>query len=151
MVRIRLRRVGAKHQPSYRLVVADKESPRDGRFLEVIGHYNPRTVPSTIDVDEGRLFHWLQQGAQPSESVTKILRSIGAWGRWERLKQGESLETLLAEAAASGQVSDARTRRDDLGPKKASKKAKAKAKAAESEAAAAPGGTESPVTEIKAE
>ncbi len=149
MVRIRLRRVGAKHQPSYRLVVADKESPRDGRFLEVIGHYNPRTVPSTIDVDEGRLFHWLQQGAQPSESVTKILRSIGAWGRWERLKQGESLETLLAEAAASGQASDARTRRDDLGPKKISKKAKAKA--AENEAAAAPGGTESPATETKAE
>ena len=149
MVRIRLRRVGAKHQPSYRLVVADRESPRDGRFLEVIGHYNPRTVPSTIDVDEGRLFHWLQQGAQPSESVTKILRSIGAWGRWERLKQGESLETLQAEAAASGEVSDTRTRRDDLGPKKISKKAKAKA--AENEAVAAPGGTESPATETKAE
>mgnify|MGYP006296246375 FL=1 len=65
MVRIRLRRVGARNQPSYRIVVADKESPRDGRFLEIIGHYNPRTEPSTIVVDEDRLYHWLGNGASP--------------------------------------------------------------------------------------
>jgi small subunit ribosomal protein S16 len=60
MVRIRLRRVGAKRQPSFRLIVADRESPRDGRFLETIGHYNPRTVPATINIDEAKLYQWLQ-------------------------------------------------------------------------------------------
>jgi small subunit ribosomal protein S16 len=138
MVRIRLRRVGAKHQPSYRLVVADKESPRDGRFLEVIGQYNPRTSPASISVDEARLFHWLKNGAQPSESAVKILRSHGVWARWERLKQGEPLEALLEEAKSASQSADTRTRRDDLGVKKASKKAKAKAVEAEGGASEPP-------------
>jgi small subunit ribosomal protein S16 len=88
MVRIRLRRVGARHQPSYRIVAADRESPRDGRFLEVLGHYNPRTEPSTVQVDEARLFHWLKNGAQPSESVSKVLNTLGTWERWERYKAG---------------------------------------------------------------
>ena len=136
MVRIRLRRVGAKGQPSYRMIAADKESPRDGRFLEVIGHYNPRTLPASVSVDEARLFHWLKNGAQPSESVVRILKSVGTWARWERLKQGEPLEALLEEAKSASPSADARTRRDDLGAKKASKKAKGKAKAAEAEGGA---------------
>jgi small subunit ribosomal protein S16 len=124
MVRIRLRRVGAKRQPSYRIVVADRESPRDGRFLEVIGNYNPRTSPATVEVDESRLYHWLSNGAQPSESVAKILRGSGAWARWERFKQGESRETLLAEAGAAVQEVDPRTRRDDLAAARPAKEAK---------------------------
>jgi small subunit ribosomal protein S16 len=111
MVRIRLRRVGAKHQASYRIVAADKESPRDGRFLEILGHYNPRTQPASVEVDEARLFHWLSRGAQPSESVRQVLRSRGTWDRWERHKQGEALGTLLAEAAASAAQVDPRTER----------------------------------------
>ena len=69
MVRIRLRRVGAKKQPSYRVVAADSETPRDGRFLEVVGFYNPRTEPATIQLDEARIYDWLSKGAQPSDSV----------------------------------------------------------------------------------
>ncbi len=98
MVRIRLRRVGGKGQPSYRLVATDKESPRDGRFLEIVGFYNPRTFPATIQLKEDRIFEWMSKGAKPSESVERVLRSAGALERYERFKAGEALETLLAEA-----------------------------------------------------
>lgn len=98
MVRIRLRRVGGKGQPSYRIVAADKEAPRDGRFLEVLGFYNPRTHPATIQVKEDRVFDWMSQGAQPSESVLQVFNSIDLMTRYERFKQGESLEVLLQEA-----------------------------------------------------
>ncbi|MEJ2597727.1 MAG: 30S ribosomal protein S16 [Anaerolineales bacterium] len=100
MVRIRLRRVGAKGQPSYRVVAADKEAPRDGRFLENLGFYNPRTEPSTIQLKEDRIYDWMSKGAQPSESVLQVFKSAGLIERYERFKQGEDLETLLAEAAA---------------------------------------------------
>ena len=98
MVRIRLRRVGLRHQPSYRIVAADKESPRDGRFLEILGHYNPRTEPFTIEVKEDRVYDWLSKGAQPSESVDQLFKSVGFWDRYERFKTGETVETLLTEA-----------------------------------------------------
>ena len=101
MVRIRLRRVGAKGQPSYRVVAADKESPRDGRFLEILGFYNPRTEPATIQLKEDRIFDWMGRGAQPSESVVQVFKSAGLLERYERFKQGEALETLLAEAEAA--------------------------------------------------
>ncbi|NDJ51886.1 MAG: 30S ribosomal protein S16 [Chloroflexi bacterium] len=117
MVRIRLRRVGSKKNPSYRVVVADQRSPRDGRFIEKIGFYNPRTEPSTIDIDEARALYWLGNGAQPSERVQKLLQIRGTWDRYQRLKAGEDLEALLAEAAAEEaerEPVDPRTRRDDL-------------------------------------
>lgn len=117
MVRIRLRRVGSKGQPSYRIVVADQRSPRDGRIIEQIGFYNPRTEPETIRVDEARALHWLSNGAQPSDPVAGMLRKIGTLDRHQRLRTGESLETLLAEAeadAAARGPEDVRTRRDDL-------------------------------------
>ncbi len=101
MVRIRLRRVGGKNQPSYRVVAADKESPRDGRFLEVLGFYNPRTEPATVQLKEDRIYDWLSKGAQPSESVKKIFNYIGLYDRYERFKAGESLEGLMEEAAAA--------------------------------------------------
>lgn len=100
MVRIRLRRVGAKKQPSYRIVAADKESPRDGRFLEVLGHYNPRTQPETIHMKEDRVFHWLSVGAQPSESVGKLFKVMGTMERYQRFQAGEAIEKLLEEAVA---------------------------------------------------
>lgn len=114
MVRLRLRRIGAKRQPSYRIVAADKESPRDGRYLEILGFYNPRTQPSTIQVEEARVYDWLFKGAQPSESVAQLLKQIGLLDRYARLRQGESLEALIAEAeaAAKKRVVDPRTRRD---------------------------------------
>ena len=77
MVRIRLRRQGAKKQPSYRVVVADQHSPRDGRIIENIGFYNPRTEPETIQIDVERARYWLSQGAQPSETVARLLKAAG--------------------------------------------------------------------------
>lgn len=138
MVRIRLRRVGARNQPSYRIVAAEREAPRDGRFLEALGHYNPRTEPSTIIVDEARLFHWMKNGAQPSEAVFSALRAIGTWDRWERFKQGESIDKLLEEAKKATPEVDSRTRRDDLfGKSKKKKRKKAKEAVAESPEAVA--------------
>jgi small subunit ribosomal protein S16 len=101
MVRIRLRRVGLKNQPSYRIVIQDKEMPRDGRFLEIVGFYNPRTQPGTISVQEDRVFDWMSRGALPTESVAQIFKTSGTLDRFARFKKGESLETLLAEAKAA--------------------------------------------------
>ena len=77
MVRIRLRRQGAKRQPSYRVVVADQHSPRDGRIIENIGFYNPLTDPETVSIDAERARYWLSVGAQPSESVARLLKAAG--------------------------------------------------------------------------
>ena len=99
MVRIRLRRIGLKGQPTYRLVAADKESPRDGRFLEILGVYNPRTNPATIHIKEDRVYHWMKNGALPTESVAQIFKSAGLLERWERFKKGEAIEALVKEAA----------------------------------------------------
>ena len=104
MVKIRLRRIGAKKQPSYRVVVADSRSPRDGRFIEVIGFYNPRTEPETVTIKEDRALHWLNVGAQPTEAVARLLRNQGTLDRLERLKQGESMEALVTEAAESAEA-----------------------------------------------
>jgi small subunit ribosomal protein S16 len=77
LVRIRLRRVGAKGQPSYRVVVADSRSPRDGRFIEIIGHYNPRVEPSEIVIDKEKALAWIAKGAKPSDSVVSLLTRAG--------------------------------------------------------------------------
>ncbi|MBT3338627.1 MAG: 30S ribosomal protein S16 [Anaerolineae bacterium] len=114
MVRIRLRRVGMKGQPSYRIVAAEKEKPRDGRFLEILGFYNPRTEPSTVEVKEDRIYEWLKNGAQPSDSVKQIFNYSGVLERYERFKAGEDIAVLMAESEkmmAERNV-DPRTRRD---------------------------------------
>ncbi len=79
MLRIRLLRVGKKKQPSYRIVVMDAQKPRDGAYVDWIGHYNPRTDPPTIELDEGKAAEWVSKGAQPSEAVAHILRRRGLW------------------------------------------------------------------------
>jgi small subunit ribosomal protein S16 len=101
MVKIRLRRVGAKKQPSYRVVVTDSRSPRDGRFIETIGFYNPRTEPPTVEIQEDRALYWLSQGAQPTKSAAGLLTKLGTMERLARWKRGESLDKLLEEAAAA--------------------------------------------------
>jgi small subunit ribosomal protein S16 len=98
MVRIRLRRVGAKKQASYRVVVADQRSPRDGRFIELLGWYNPRTDPPSFKIDEGRALHWLSVGAQPSEAVNRLLAKMGTFEKYEQVKAGASIEEVMAEA-----------------------------------------------------
>jgi small subunit ribosomal protein S16 len=76
-VRMRLTRVGSKKNPIYRVVVADSRSPRDGRFIEIVGRYNPQTQPSTIELDEAKVKDWLGKGAQPSDSVARLLKAKG--------------------------------------------------------------------------
>jgi small subunit ribosomal protein S16 len=137
MVRIRLRKVGSKRQQSFRIVAADREHPRDGRFLEMLGVYNPRTDPATITVDEARVYHWLKNGAQPSESVLKLFKVSGTLERFNRFKAGEALETLLAEAgsASTARQVDPRTKRPTAAaPGKPSKKKKTAAEAEKTEA-----------------
>lgn len=85
-VRIRLRRMGAKKQPHYRVVVADSRSPRDGRFLDTIGTYNPRVDPADINIDRDKALEWLEKGAEPSDSARSLLSQIGVW---QRFKTGE--------------------------------------------------------------
>lgn len=113
MVRIRLRRTGLRGQPSYRIVVADKESPRDGRFLEIVGFYNPRTEPGTLEIKEAKVYEWMNKGAQPSESVAQLFKTAGLTARYERLKAGEKVETLLEEAekAKAARVVNPKTRK----------------------------------------
>jgi len=101
MVRIRLRRVGAKKQPSYRVVVADQRSPRDGRFIEIIGHYNPRTDPPTVVIKEERALYWLERGAQPSEAVHRMLVNLGIMDKLVS-SQGEIQASVDADAAGGG-------------------------------------------------
>src|SRR5262249_15009752 len=135
MVRIRLRRVGLKKQPSYRIVVADRESPRDGRYIEIIGHYNPRTEPTTMDVKEDRALYWLSVGAQPSDTVERILTKWGTKARLERLRKGEALETLVAKAAAEREArgpQNPKTRRPAPAVKTGAKKVKSETPAASS-------------------
>lgn len=110
MVRIRLRKTGQRHQPSYRIVVADKESPRDGRFLETIGSYIPTTDPFTFEVQEDRVFEWMKNGAVPSESVMRLFKIAGVLDRYERYKKGEALDTLLEEARIAGEERTAKIR-----------------------------------------
>ena len=81
MLRIRLKRVGARHQPSYRVVVADSRAARDGAFVEQIGHYNPLTDPPTVVVDEDKALKWRREGAQPSDAVERMLRNLGTLDR----------------------------------------------------------------------
>ena len=91
-------RMGKKKQPSYRVVAADSRSPRDGRFIEIVGTYNPRTEPSEIKIDNAKAVRWLRNGAQPSERVRKLLTVSGAW---EAFESGISVEELEAAAAAA--------------------------------------------------
>ena len=80
MVKMRLTRVGSKKNPIYRVVVTDARSPRDGRFIEIVGRYNPRSEPSLIEFDEARVKEWLAKGVQPSETVSRLLKVKGLLG-----------------------------------------------------------------------
>ncbi|MGI6576280.1 MAG: 30S ribosomal protein S16 [bacterium] len=86
-VRIRLRRMGAKKAPFYRLVVADSRMPRDGRFIDIIGYYNPITEPAVVKVDETKALDWLQKGAQPSDTVRSLFKKEGIMEKFADLKK----------------------------------------------------------------
>ena len=134
-VKIRLMRVGKKKQPTYRVVVADARSPRDGRIIETIGHYGPRQEPSHVQIDGDRALAWLRQGAQPTEQVQKLLASTGVWSTFESERKKKVVTKLSRRAHVTGR-----------GPAPA----KAAPKAAAPEPAPAPAATE-PEAEAPAE
>ena len=88
MVKIRLKRMGGKKKPYYRVVAADSRSPRDGRFIEILGRYDPRMEPSLIELDEEKVLKWLRQGAQPTEQTRKLMEIRGIWQKFEEEKGG---------------------------------------------------------------
>ena len=151
MVRIRLRRVGGKKQASFRLVAADKESPRDGRFIEILGFYNPRTEPATIDFKEDRIYYWMSKGAQPSDSVMQLFQTIGLSDRYDRFKKGEKVETLMAEAQEAKEARKVNPKTRYPAPVGKPKKAKAKEEAPKEEESAAPEAAAEEAEEVKAE
>ena len=112
MLRIRLRRQGGRKQPTYRIVVTDQRAARDGKFVEIIGHYNPRTEPSVAKVDEERAYYWLGNGAQPSDAVNRIFGWTGTLDRFTRMKNGEDITQLVNESidAADARPSPTKTR-----------------------------------------
>jgi small subunit ribosomal protein S16 len=100
MVKIRLRRMGAKKQPTYRFVVCDAKSPRDGAFIEILGHYNPRTEPKTVVVDTEKAKQWLLRGAQPSDPVRRLFAELGL------VERGFVPEKKAAPAAPAAEAAE---------------------------------------------
>ena len=131
-VKIRLKMMGSKKRPFYRLVAADSRSPRDGRFLETLGHYNPMVEPAEIVIDEDKVYKWLGNGARPTVNAANLLRSRGILEKWELLRTG------LTIAEVNEKIEQRRAKQPKAVPrekKKLSKKAIAAAKAAEEKAA----------------
>lgn len=88
-VKIRMRRMGSKRKPFYRIVVADSRMPRDGRFIEEVGYYNPLTNPDEVKLEEDKIFEWLEKGAQPSDTVRSLLSKVGLMTRYHDAKYGK--------------------------------------------------------------
>ncbi|MCP3937063.1 MAG: 30S ribosomal protein S16 [Actinomycetia bacterium] len=100
-VRLRLMRMGKKKQPTYRIVAADRRSPRDGRFLEIVGTYQPRLEPSGVKIDEAKALKWLRNGALPSETVEKLLKINGTWDHFTKGTNPEIVEEPAAVEPAA--------------------------------------------------
>jgi small subunit ribosomal protein S16 len=103
-VKIRLMRVGKKKQPTYRVVVADGRSPRDGRFIEIIGQYAPREDPSRVSIDADSALAWLRKGAQPTEQVQKLLATTGVWAQYEAERSKPAVTKLSRRGYMTGKV-----------------------------------------------
>jgi small subunit ribosomal protein S16 len=98
MVKIRLRRLGATKRPFYRVVVADSRSPRDGRFIEAIGRYQPMDEPSLVEIDADRALHWLSVGAQPTQQVQHLLKVAGVWAQFEAASPTTAAKLIEADS-----------------------------------------------------
>jgi small subunit ribosomal protein S16 len=135
-VKIRLMRMGKKKQPTYRVVVADGRSPRDGRYIEILGQYRPREEPSHFAVNDEKVLGWLRQGAQPTDQVHRLLVNAGIWEQYETDRKRESRAVRTAAAKAKGAAA-AQSERDAAAKATAEAEAKAAAEAKASEDAAA--------------
>jgi small subunit ribosomal protein S16 len=136
LVKIRLRRIGARKQPSYRLVVADSRAPRDGAFIAVIGHYNPLTHPETIVIDQEKALGWLKQGAQPTDTAARLLAKAGIieepLERKEKMKAGTPDKPKASKKKAKAA---AEAKAEEKPKAEAPKEPKSEAAAAEPKAA----------------
>ena len=110
MIKIRLRRIGSKKKPQYRLVVADVRSPRDGKFIDIIGHYNPLTDPETVVIDEDKARHWLERGAQPTDTAARLLAKVGIIeepkARKEKIEAGITTKPKASKKKAKAGVEE---------------------------------------------
>jgi small subunit ribosomal protein S16 len=153
-VKIRLMRMGKKKQPSYRVVVADSHSPRDGRFIEIIGHYGPRQDPSVIEIDGDKALSWLRKGAQPTEQVQKLLTVTGVWAQFESEKS-RPIDTKLNRRRLGDSKAEAKKAKKQEAAFEAQAEAKeeptAEAAAEAPGAAEASAGEEAPADEVNAE
>ncbi len=145
-VKLRLRRMGKKKQPIYKMVAADSRSPRDGKFLEAVGFYNPLTKPHTLDLKEDRILYWLNVGAQPTHTVKSLLRQKGITLKKELISKGFDEEKVKSELENWQKMKEAGSKKRT--EKKLSKKAKAKQ---EAEASAAAVEKQTPAEEPKPE
>ncbi|MBM3672784.1 MAG: 30S ribosomal protein S16 [Actinobacteria bacterium] len=153
-VKIRLMRVGKTKQPSYRVVVADSRSPRDGRIIETIGHYRPRQDPSHFDIDDEKALNWLRNGAQPSEQVQKLLAVHGLWATFEAEKEKKPDTKLNRRGYVTGKHTELKRKKKEV-PEEAAPPAAAapadEAPAAEADAPAEVAAEEVPAAEAPAE
>lgn len=145
-VKLRLRRMGKKKQPIYKMVAADSRSPRDGKFLEAVGFYNPLTKPHTLDLKEDRIMYWLNVGAQPTHTVKSLLRQKGITLKKELISKGLDEEKVKSELENWQKLKEAGSMKKS--EKKLSRKAKAKQ---EAEAAAPVAEEQAPAEEAKPE
>jgi len=129
-VKIRMKKMGSKKKPFFRLVAADSRSPRDGRFIETLGYYNPISNPPDIKLDDDKVFKWLDSGAIPSENARQILKKAGLLERWELLKSGVAISELDAR------IEERRAKQPKAKPKTEKKLSKKKAAAAKADAEA---------------
>jgi small subunit ribosomal protein S16 len=144
-VKIRLMRVGKKKQPTYRVVVADSRSPRDGRYIEILGQYEPRQEPSVFTIDNDKTLGWLRKGALPTEQVHKLLIGNGVWAEYESGLKGESKITRTARAKAKGAQAAQAVRAEAAKAEAAAKAAEEAAAKAAAEAEAAAAAEDAPV------
>jgi small subunit ribosomal protein S16 len=148
-VKIRLMRVGKKKQPTYRVVVADGRSPRDGRFIEIIGRYAPRDEPSAVEIDTDSALAWLRKGAQPTERVQKLLAAAGIWAQYEADRSAPAETKLSRRGYVTGRVAPPKKTAPE--PAAPAADEPAEAPAAEAPAAAAADATPDEATEVPAE
>lgn len=130
MVKLRLRRIGKKKHPIYKIVAADSRAARTGKYIEAIGSYNPMTNPAAIEVQEDRLYYWLKSGAQPSDTVRSLLQRKGLWLKWDLMKKGADEATIAAQLEKWQMLQADKTRHE--AEKKARRKTARKVKARQS-------------------
>ena len=141
MVKLRLRRAGKKKHPIYKIVAADMRSPRDGRFIEAVGQYNPNVNPIFLTVQEERVLYWLRNGAQPTDTVRSLLQRKGVWLRWSLIRRGVD-DAKMQSIVERWQMQQ--TERPQREADRKSRRSQRKKKAAEKPAEAAPAAVAAP-------